>query len=76
MRQQKEKTMNALISFMQNYVGRALRVILGLVLIYAGLFVVGGTLGLVVAIIGLLPIGMGVWGPCLLGFIFKQPKRA
>ncbi len=68
--------MNTLISFMQNNVGRALRVILGVALIYAGLFVVGGTLGLVVAIIGLLPIAMGVWGPCLLGFVFKQPKRA
>jgi hypothetical protein len=39
---------------MQNYVGRGVRVILGLVLIYAGLFVLGGALGL-------LPIGMGVW---------------
>lgn len=68
--------MNALIRFMQNYVGRALRVILGLALIYAGLFVVGGAFGVVVAIIGLLPIAMGVWGPCLLGFVFRQPKHA
>lgn len=68
--------MNALISFMQSYAGRALRVILGLVLIYAGLFIGGGLLGTIVAIIGLVPIIMGIWGPCLLGFIFRQPKHA
>ncbi len=67
--------MNTLISFMQNYLGRAVRVMLGLVLIYAGLFVLGGRTGLVVAVVGLLPIALGVWGPCLLGFVFK-PSHA
>ncbi len=64
--------MSTIINFMQNYAGRALRVILGLVLIYAGLFVLGGPLGIVLAIVGLLPIAMGLWGPCLLGFAFNQ----
>lgn len=68
--------MNSLINFMQGGVGRVVRVILGLALIYVGLAVVGGTAGIIVAIIGLLPIAMGVAGPCLLGFIFKQPKHA
>ena len=68
--------MNGLINFMQGTAGRVLRVVLGLVLIYLGLAVLGGTLGVIVAIIGLLPIAMGIWGPCLLGFVFKQPKRA
>ncbi len=68
--------MNGLINFMQGTAGRVLRVVLGLVLIYLGLAVLGGTVGIIVAIIGLLPIAMGVWGPCLLGFVFKQPKRA
>ena len=63
--------MKGLIGFMQGTVGRILRVVLGLALIYVGLAVVGGTPGIVVAIIGLLPIAMGVWGPCLLSFIFK-----
>jgi hypothetical protein len=67
--------MNSLINFMQSIAGRALRVILGIALIYVGLVVVGGTVGTIVAIVGLLPIAMGVWGPCLLGFVFKQPKR-
>ncbi len=34
--------MFALVNFMQGYFGRAVRVVLGLVLIYAGLFTVGG----------------------------------
>ncbi len=67
--------MSNLISFMQAYTGRALRVILGLALIYLGLAVVGGTVGIVVAIVGLVPIAMGAWGPCLVGFIYK-PTRA
>jgi hypothetical protein len=68
--------MNALINFMQATAGRVLRVILGLVLIYAGLFVLGGTLGIVVAAIGIVPLAVGIWGPCLLGFVFKQPHHA
>ena len=63
--------MAGLIKFMQGNVGRVLRVALGLVLIYLGLAVVGGTAGTVLAIVGLLPIAMGVWGPCLMGFVFK-----
>jgi hypothetical protein len=61
-----------LIGFMQGTVGRILRVVLGLVLIYVGLAVVGGTAGIIVTVIGLVPIAMGVWGPCLLGFVFKS----
>ena len=63
--------MSGLIKFMNSVTGRALRVVLGLVLIYLGLAVIGGTTGLVVAVIGLLPIAMGVWGKCLLQFVFK-----
>ncbi len=63
--------MTGLIDFMQNNFGRALRVILGLALIYIGLAAIGGTLGVIVAMVGLVPIAMGVTGPCLLGFAFK-----
>ncbi len=68
--------MNTLINFMQNGLGRVARVILGLALVYVGLAVLGGTAGIVIAIVGLLPIAMGAWGPCLLGSIFKQPRHA
>ncbi len=68
--------MTGLIGFMEQTWGRVLRVVLGLVLLYAGLSVLGGTVGWIVAIVGLVPIVMGVWSPCLLGFVFRQPHRA
>ena len=64
--------MKSLIGFMQGTFGRVLRVVLGLALIYIGLAVVGGTAGIVIAVIGIVPIVMGAWGPCLLGFVFKS----
>ena len=64
--------MKSLIDFMQGNVGRVLRVVLGLALIYIGLGVVGSTAGIIIAVIGIVPIAMGVWGPCLLGFVFKS----
>ncbi len=67
--------MNSLIDFLQSSTGRIIRVILGLALIYVGLVIFGGTAGTILAIIGLVPMAMGIWGPCLLGFIFKQPKQ-
>jgi len=64
--------MKSLIDFMQGNVGRVLRVVLGLALIYIGLGVVGSTAGIIIAVIGIVPIAMGIWGPCLLGFVFKS----
>lgn len=64
--------MKSLINLMQGNWGRGLRVVLGLALIYIGLAVVGGTAGIVLAIVGVLPIAMGAWGPCLLGFVSKS----
>ena len=68
--------MNGLISFMQSTIGRTLRVVLGLVLACVGLLALGGTVGIILAVVGLVPIIMRIWGPCLLGFVFKQPKHA
>ena len=69
--------MKALINFMNGAVGRAVRVLLGLVLVYIGLFALGGGLaGYVVALIGVVPIVMGLWGRCLLEFAFPQAKHA
>ncbi len=69
--------MSGLINFMQGTWGRIARVVLGVVLIYVGMVSMGGTTaGIIVAVIGLVPIVMGVWGPCLLGFVFKSGKGA
>ncbi|MCB0250359.1 MAG: DUF2892 domain-containing protein, partial [Anaerolineae bacterium] len=57
--------------FMRSGVGRILRIVLGLVLIWLGLMgpLAGTTGGAIVAVIGVVPIVMGVWGPCLVQFL-------
>ena len=61
--------MNALIDLMNTVAGRAARVLLGLVLIYLGLAVLGGTTGMILAVVGILPIAFGVSGRCLVEFL-------
>jgi len=56
-----------MISFMSSTAGRAARVIAGIVLIVVGLAVVGGTGGIIVAIVGLVPVFAGAGNVCLLG---------
>ncbi len=63
--------MAAFITFMEGTWGRVLRVILGLILVYFG-WTTGGTTGWIILIIGLVPLLMGIWGPCLVGLILKK----
>lgn len=50
--------------FMASNYGRAARVMLGVAVIAAGLLLIGGTAGWVVAALGLVPIGAGVFNLC------------
>ncbi len=68
--------MTGLVNFMNTTAGRALRVVLGLVLIYVGMVMLGGTAGWIVAIIGVVPIAMGLYGHCLIGYILPKAKHA
>ncbi len=69
--------MQALVNFMNSVAGRGVRVLLGVVLVYVGLFALGGGVtGYVVALIGLVPIIMGFWGRCLLELAAPRPKHA
>lgn len=68
------------INFMRSFPGRALRVAAGLVLVYLGFFVVGGTAGTILGIVGFLPFAAGLANFCLLGPVFHvdlrgHPKR-
>ena len=53
--------------------GRLARIIAGIVLIALGLFVIGGTVGIVVAVIGVAPILAGVFNVCLIAPILRAP---
>lgn len=59
--------------FMATMTGRLVRIIAGLVLIVAGLFVMGGTAGTIVAIIGVLPVLAGVFNVCLIAPLIGAP---
>ena len=63
--------MKTLVNFMNSIAGRAARIALGLALVYVGLVSVGGTTGYVVAVIGLLPIALGLWGRCVLELVLR-----
>lgn len=52
--------------FMSEPIGRIVRGVFGFALILVG-FVIGGTWGLVVGIIGLVPLAAGIFNFCLVG---------
>ncbi|MGD8603758.1 MAG: DUF2892 domain-containing protein [Anaerolineales bacterium] len=59
--------------FMSSSAGRALRVVAGIALILVGLLAMEGTWGIVVAIVGLVPLVAGVFDFCLIGALFGAP---
>lgn len=61
--------MDAFANVMNGTAGRAARVILGLILVYAGLSLVGGTAGTVLAVVGVVPILFGAAGRCIVEFV-------
>ncbi len=68
--------MAGLVNFMNTAIGRILRIVLGLALIWLGILgpMAGTTGGVIVAVIGIVPIVMGIWGRCLLGFLPSGAK--
>jgi len=63
------------VQLMSSPAGRAARLLAGLALIGAGA-AVGGTGGLVLALIGLVPLAAGAVGACLAGPLPRVPMRA
>lgn len=63
--------MDAVIQFMQSVGGRVTRVILGIILLALGILVMhGGVWGIIVALIGLVPLVAGLLGVCLFAPLF------
>ncbi len=61
--------------FMASTFGRGLRVVAGVLMLFAGWFIVGGIGGTILAVAGLLPIATGLFDVCLLGPLFGAPVR-
>jgi hypothetical protein len=67
-----EKTMG-FARFMASGLGRGLRVVLGLALIVWGIFVVEGTNGWIMAVVGLVPLALGASNVCIIGPLLGVP---
>ncbi|NWJ46999.1 MAG: DUF2892 domain-containing protein [Chloroflexi bacterium] len=63
----------AFASFMASTAGRAVRIIAGLALVALGIFLIGSTVGWIIAVVGLLPIAAGVFDFCLFAPLFGAP---
>jgi hypothetical protein len=65
--------MNPFITFMSSNAGRIARIVAGLALIGWGLLGLGGAAGIVVAIIGFVPLVAGAVDVCLFAPLFSCP---
>ena len=69
--------METFINFMNGALGRFARLVLGLAPFFVDLFALGGgTAGYVVALIGLAPIALGMWGRRLPEIVAPEIKHA
>ncbi|MHB8657593.1 MAG: YgaP-like transmembrane domain [Solirubrobacteraceae bacterium] len=60
---------------MSSRAGRLARAAAGIALIIVGLAALGGTAGVIIALIGLVPLSAGVFNFCLLGPLFGVGLR-
>ena len=65
--------MNPFVSFMASSSGRILRIVAGIALIALGLLVVQDTAGIIVAIVGVLPLAAGIFDFCVFAPLFGNP---
>lgn len=62
----------SLFRFMASPVGRAFRVVLGLVTMATGMLFVTGSAGMVLIVVGLIPFFAGAFDVCLFAPIFHK----
>jgi hypothetical protein len=65
--------MNPFVKFMANSTGRLVRVIAGIALVALGLLVIHGTGGIIVAVVGLVPLLAGLFDFCVFAPLFGAP---
>ncbi len=65
--------MNGFVNFMASGTGRIARIVAGIALIAVGLLVVKDTAGIIVAVVGLLPLAAGVFDFCVFAPLFGRP---
>jgi hypothetical protein len=65
--------MNPLIKFLASTTGRIVRVVAGAALVTWGLIGLGGPIGIVVAVIGAVPLLAGLFDFCVFAPLFGAP---
>lgn len=65
--------MNPFVKFMSSPAGRITRIVAGLILVALGLWVINGTGGIIVAVIGLVPLVAGLFDFCVFAPLFGAP---
>jgi Inner membrane protein YgaP-like, transmembrane domain len=65
--------MNPFVKFMASPAGRITRIVAGLLLIVLGLSVVHGTGGIILVVVGLLPLVAGLFDFCVFAPLFGAP---
>lgn len=70
---QKETKMNPFVSFMASSTGRIVRVVAGIILVAWGWFGLAGTTGMIVMLVGIVPLAAGIFDFCVLAPLFGAP---
>ena len=65
--------MNPFVVFMASSTGRIVRVVAGIALVVWGWFGIGGATGMIVGIVGLVPLVAGVFDFCVFAPLFGAP---
>ena len=65
--------MNPFVAFMASSTGRLVRIIAGIALVAVGLLLVKDTVGIIVAVVGLVPLLAGVFDFCVFAPLFGNP---
>jgi hypothetical protein len=65
--------MNPIVAFLASTTGRIVRIIAGIVLIVGGLLGLGGVAGIILAVVGVLPLLAGVLDFCAFAPLFGNP---
>lgn len=63
----------SLIKFLASATGRWVRIVAGVILIALGLLVVKDTAGIIVAVIGVVPLAAGIFDFCVFAPLFGAP---
>jgi hypothetical protein len=62
--------MNPFVHFMVSTGGRVIRIVAGIALIAYGLLGIGGTTGIVLVVVGVVPLLAGLLDVCIFGPVF------